>query len=114
MSVTSEQAPLHFNNGMDLFMEDGRLGLKYILLRLEDELTKEDRANLRDLIACACANKDVSESVDRVRKAQSASQLAVTIARAECHQQEGGRSRCHLWSAWSASDRIWRGRPHKN
>jgi hypothetical protein len=80
MSVTSEQATLHFNDGMNLFMEDGRLGLKYILLRLEDELTKEDRANLRDLIACACANKDVSESADRVRTAQSASQLAVTIA----------------------------------
>jgi hypothetical protein len=80
MSSIPEDATLHFESGMDFFMEDGRLGLKYILLRLEDELTKEDRANLRDLIACACANKDVSESADRVRKAQSASRLAVTIA----------------------------------
>jgi hypothetical protein len=80
MSSTPEEATLLFNDGINLFMEDARLGLKYIMLRLEDELTKEDRANLRDLIARACAGQDVNESADRVRKAQSASQLAVTIA----------------------------------
>ena len=80
MSSTPEEATLLFNDGINLFMEDARLGLKCIMLRLEDELTKEDRANLRDLIARACAGQDVNESADRVRKAQSASQLAVTIA----------------------------------
>jgi hypothetical protein len=80
MSSTPEEASLHFNQGMVLFMEDGRLGLKYILLRLENELTEQDRKNLGDLIACACGDKDVNESADRVRKAPSASRLALAIA----------------------------------
>ena len=80
MGSTPEEAGPHFNQGMGLFFEDGRLGLKYILLRLEHELTDQDRRNLRDLIACACEDKDVNESADRVRKAPSASRLAVAIA----------------------------------
>lgn len=80
MGSTPEEAGPHFNHGMSLFIEDGRLGLKYILLRLENELTEQDRKNLRDLIACACEDKDVNEPADRARKAPSASRLAVAIA----------------------------------
>jgi hypothetical protein len=46
----------------------------------ENELTEQDRRNLRDLIACACEDKDVKEPADRARKAPSASRLAVAIA----------------------------------
>jgi hypothetical protein len=80
MGSAPEEAGAHFKEGVRLFFEDGRLGLTYILLRLEHELTDHDRRNLRDLIACACEDKDVNESADRVRKAPSASQLAVAIA----------------------------------
>lgn len=98
MSSPPEEATLLFNDGINLFMEDARLGLKYIMLRLEDELTKEDRANLRDLnaIGFAIGRDDCGH-------------------RAERPEQEGGRSRCHLWSARSASHGGWiTRRRHKN
>ena len=81
METPPEAAGATFDGANNLFMEDGRLGLKYVLLRLElAGLTEQDQRNLRDLAAAACQDREVAELADRVRKAESASPLAVAIA----------------------------------
>jgi hypothetical protein len=70
-----------FDHDIALFFEDGRLGLKYILLRLSVAgLTPQDQRNLRDLLATACKDQDVTQSAQRVREAEAVSPLAVAIA----------------------------------
>jgi hypothetical protein len=81
MNITTGEAGDYFVAGKNLTEEDGRLGLKYILERLElAGLTDQDRNNLADLIVAACADQDVSGLADRVRNAISASSLATAIA----------------------------------
>jgi hypothetical protein len=81
MNLPPGEASDRFNEGIRLFGEDGEGGLRYILLRLElAGLTEQDQRNLGDLVAIACQGQDVTESADRVRKAESASPLAVAIA----------------------------------
>jgi hypothetical protein len=81
MNLPPGEASDRFNEGIRLFGEDGEGGLRYILLRLElAGLTEQDQRNLGDLVTIACQGQDVTESADRVRKAESASPLAVAIA----------------------------------
>jgi hypothetical protein len=81
MNVSPDEAGQRFDAEMGLAFEDGNLGLKYVLLRLElAGLTAQDQKNLRDLISAACRDQDVTESADRVRNAESASPLAAAIA----------------------------------
>jgi len=93
MNILAGKAGDRFLDGIRLTEEDGRFGLKYVLLRLElVGLTELDRRNLKDLIVTACKNQDVTESADRVRKAESASLLAMAIAdivqKASSHRKE--------------------------
>jgi hypothetical protein len=75
------EAAQHYRSQIDGHLEDGRLGLKYVLLRLSTVgLTAKDQISLRHLITKACGDEDVSEAVDHILKAKSSSELAVAIA----------------------------------
>ena len=78
---TPVEAAQSYRNQINGNAEDGRLGLKYVLLRLETVgLTAKDQISLRHLIAKACGDEDVSEAADHILNAKSSSQLAVAIA----------------------------------
>ncbi|MFP3558217.1 hypothetical protein SB861_47260 [Paraburkholderia sp. SIMBA_049] len=75
--------------------EDGRLGLKYVLLRLETVgVTERDRAILRQLTVQACGNQDVSETVRRIQDDKSSSALALAIAEIVAAATESPEAAC--------------------
>jgi hypothetical protein len=70
-----------YRNQINGFEEDGRLGLKYILLRLETAgLTERDRASLKQLASESCHGKDISKTVAVIQGDKSSSPLALAIA----------------------------------
>jgi hypothetical protein len=78
---TPVEAAQQYRNQITGQLEDSRLGLKYVLLRLETVgLSARDQASLHQLIAKACRDEDVSEAVDHILKAKPPSELAVAIA----------------------------------
>jgi hypothetical protein len=81
MDNIAEKPGLSFGSAILLTEGDTRSGLRYILMRLRHVgLTDQDVQNLADLVSLSCQNKDVGESADRLRKAESVSPLALAIA----------------------------------
>jgi hypothetical protein len=98
MAIPPEAARTTFDGANDLFVEDGSLGLKYVLQRLElVGLTEQDRQNLRDLAAAACRDQDVAGPAERVRTAPSAAPLAVAIA--DIVEHSGGSKKAAVLGA---------------
>jgi hypothetical protein len=80
-SALAGEASDRYNGAMGLFQEDARLGVKYLILRLELlGLTSDEIADLRRLAQTIFAGADPSAAAQAILKRSPATPLAVVIA----------------------------------
>jgi hypothetical protein len=80
-SALAGEASDRYNGAMGLFQEDARLGVKYLILRLELlGLTNDEIADLRRLAQVVFAGADPSTAAQAILHRPSATPLAVVIA----------------------------------
>jgi hypothetical protein len=121
-TMTEQQSPAleagsDYDFATDFSLQDGRNGLRYMLLRLSLlGLTAEEQLELRELARLAFSGVSVSEVADRI-KGSGASQLAVAIADIAHRAERGAGDRTGVKAAllgaiFGAYGAIRSGRSH--